>query len=58
MIFDSTLNSGEVLKYFRILEEEDPVLNVVWDENLGEIHLHIIGTIQLEVLKKTSKGEI
>ena len=55
VIFDSKLNSGEVLKYFRILEEEDPVLNVVWDENLGEIHLHIIGTIQLEVLKKLVK---
>lgn len=55
VIFDNTLNSGDVLKYFRILEEEDPVLNVVWDENLEEIHLHIIGTIQLEVLKKLVK---
>ena len=33
------------------LEEEDPQLHVVWNETLGEIHVQLIGEIQLEVLK-------
>ena len=32
--------------------EEDPALHVIWDEYLKEIHLHIMGTIQIEILKK------
>lgn len=52
VVFDNTLNTKDILKYFKILEAEDPALNVIWDENLQEIHVHIMGTIQLEVLKK------
>ena len=52
VIFSEELNIKEVLKNFKILEEEDPSLNVIWHEKLKEIHIHIMGTIQLEVLKK------
>ncbi|WP_026478440.1 elongation factor G [Alkaliphilus transvaalensis] len=52
VIFDSTLNIKDVLKVFRILEAEDPSLNVTWEEGLQEIHLHVMGVIQLEVLEK------
>lgn len=52
VIFDKTLNEKEVLSYFKILEDEDPSLNIEWDDNLKEIQIHIMGTIQLEVLKK------
>ena len=34
------------------LEEEDPLLHLVWNEALGEIHLQVMGEIQLEVLKR------
>ena len=34
------------------LEEEDPLLHLVWNETLGEIHLQVMGEIQLEVLKR------
>ncbi len=34
------------------LEEEDPQLHLVWNETLGEIHLQLMGEIQLEVLKR------
>ena len=34
------------------LEEEDPQLHLVWNEALGEIHLQLMGEIQLEVLKR------
>ncbi|ODV56214.1 elongation factor G [Lysinibacillus fusiformis] len=40
----------EVLKIFRLLEAEEPSLRVVWQEKFQEIHVHIMGVIQLEVL--------
>ena len=33
------------------LEEEEPQLHVVWNEMLGEIHVQLMGEIQLEVLR-------
>ena len=33
------------------LEEEEPQLQVVWNETLGEIHVQLMGEIQLEVLR-------
>ena len=32
VIFDNTLNVKDVLSYFKILEAEDPALNIIWDE--------------------------
>ncbi|MFF6015897.1 GTP-binding protein [Lysinibacillus fusiformis] len=40
----------EILKIFRLLEAEEPSLRVVWQEKFQEIHVHIMGVIQLEVL--------
>ena len=33
------------------MEEEEPQLHVVWSETLGEIHVQLMGEIQLEVLR-------
>ena len=33
------------------LEEEEPQLHVVWNETLGEIHVQLMGEIQLEVMR-------
>lgn len=33
------------------LEEEEPQLHVVWNETLGEIHVQLMGEIQLEILR-------
>ena len=41
-----------MLRNLRQLEEEDPQLRVVWNEALGEIHLQLMGEIQLEVLTR------
>ena len=35
----------------RQLEEEEPELHIVWDEQLGEIHAQLMGEVQIEVLK-------
>lgn len=39
------------LKVLRCLEEEDPQLHVIWNDNLQEIHIQLMGEIQLEILK-------
>lgn len=39
------------LPRLRQLEEEDPQLHIVWDEALREIHVQLMGTVQIEVLK-------
>ncbi|MGN1083964.1 MAG: NYN domain-containing protein, partial [Lachnospiraceae bacterium] len=35
----------------RLLEEEDPKLHVVWNEFLKEIHIQVMGAVQIEVLR-------
>ncbi|MBW7457458.1 elongation factor G, partial [Paenibacillus sepulcri] len=52
VIFADSLNAKDVLKAFRILDAEDPSLNVIWEESLQEIHIHVMGLIQLEVLEQ------
>ena len=39
------------LPKLRMLEEEDPQLHVLWDDHLKQIHVQIMGKIQLEVLR-------
>lgn len=55
VIFDKSNNIKDVLGYFKILDAEDPALDVIWSEQLQEIHVHIMGKIQLEILKEVVK---
>ena len=55
VIFDKKYNYKEILKIFEILTEEDPTLNVSWIGDLNEIHINIMGYIQLEVLQHEVK---
>ncbi|MFJ7726209.1 GTP-binding protein [Neobacillus sp. NPDC097160] len=55
VLVDPSMNVKEVLRYFNILNAEDPALNVTWEERSQEIHIHVMGTIQLEVLKQIIK---
>ena len=41
-----------VLEEFKLLEAEEPLLNVSWEERLEEIRVHILGTVQLEILQE------
>lgn len=52
VIFDSSIHVKEVLRCFNMLDAEDPSLRVVWDEHVQEVHVHVMGVIQLEVLKQ------
>ena len=52
VIFSKEYNPKDMLKYFKILDNEDPSLAVVWSEEFQDIHINIMGKIQLEVLKE------
>ncbi len=40
------------LRNFRTLEEEEPELGIIWNEQLKEIQIRLMGEIQTEVLKR------
>ena len=40
------------MQKLRQLEEEDPQLHLVWNERLREIHIQLMGEVQLEVLQR------
>lgn len=40
------------LTQLRRLEEEDPQLHIIWSEQLREIHVQVMGEVQLEVLSR------
>ncbi len=41
-----------LLPKFRELEEEEPLLHIVWNERYGEIHAQLMGEVQTEVLSR------
>lgn len=53
--YDSSLNPKEILNYFEILNAEDPSLDIEWNEELKQLQISVMGTIQLEVLKHVVK---
>ena len=42
---------AQVLPKLSLLEEEDPSLHIVWQEELKEIHIQVMGEVQIEILK-------
>ncbi len=40
-----------MLPKLRQIEEEDPQLHIVWDEQLAEVHAQIMGEVQVEILQ-------
>lgn len=40
-----------VMPKLKELEEEDPALSFTWVEELKEIHVHVMGEVQMEILK-------
>ncbi|MEG0919717.1 MAG: TetM/TetW/TetO/TetS family tetracycline resistance ribosomal protection protein [Anaerovoracaceae bacterium] len=52
----SNHNVNDVLKFLKIIEEEDPKLYVLWDSEGLKINVRLMGQIQLEILKNTVKN--
>ena len=42
----------EAFRKLSQLEEEDPQLHMVWNEQLSEIHFQLMGEVQLEILQR------
>ncbi len=49
---DDGVSPKTILEELKILEAEEPLLNVAWEERLGEIQVHIMGAVQLEILQE------
>lgn len=54
-VIPQNINIHSALKDFRILEAEDPQLHILWNEQHREIHVQLMGTVQLEVLSRLIK---
>ncbi|MGL4773484.1 MAG: GTP-binding protein [Clostridium sp.] len=52
VLYDKEVSEKEVYRIFKLLESEEGTLNVTFDEDLKELHISIMGKIQLEVLKE------
>jgi small GTP-binding protein len=50
---DLTLH--KVLGALHELEDEDPLLRVIWVSRLGEIHVQLMGAVQLEIIQQTMR---
>ncbi len=48
---------GYALEKLQILTQQDPMLNITYNEKLSEIHVNIMGEIQLQVLKAQIKSK-
>lgn len=46
----------DLVAVMRLLEEEDPLLNVQWLDYEREIHVHLMGMVQMEILTKIIKS--
>lgn len=55
LILPTQTNAFRMLSQLRELEEEDPMLHIVWYEQLQEIHVQLMGEVQIEILKSVIK---
>lgn len=55
IILPNEINANKAIEKLKILEEEDPQLNIIWNEHIKEIQIQLMGEIQLEVLKTIIK---
>lgn len=51
LILPEGADAMKVFGQLRQLEEEEPQLHIVWKEALREIHVQVMGEVQIEVLK-------
>ena len=51
MILPEGAETTKVLRELKQLEEEEPLLNIVWNPALEEIHVQLMGEVQTEILK-------
>lgn len=55
MFLPKGVNVNEVIGKLRQLEEEEPELHIVWDETLKELHVQLMGEVQIEIIQNILK---
>lgn len=55
MILPEQTSATVMLPKLRQLEEEEPELHIIWNEELQEIQVQIMGEVQIEILKSLIK---
>lgn len=62
MSYRLTLQDGTdpavALPKLRQLEEEDPQLHILWNERLRQIHIQLMGEVQMEVLQRVIRDRL
>lgn len=51
IILPDGADTTKILRELKQLEEEEPLLNIVWNPALEEIHVQLMGEVQTEILK-------
>ena len=51
IVLPKGVDPAVMLPKLRQLEEEDPQLHIVWNEQLQQIHAQLMGEVQIEILK-------
>ncbi len=52
MIFPKDVDALKMYGQIKVLQEEDPQLNISWNETHGEIEAKLMGEVQTEILKE------
>lgn len=50
LVLNDDIDPAKALLKLKPLEEENPELHLVWNERLSEIHVELMGSVQLEIL--------
>ncbi len=51
MSFSPEIDIHEMYRKLSVLEEEEPQLQLVWQEETSEIHARVMGEVQIEILQ-------
>lgn len=52
LIFPDDVEINSMLPKLKMLEEEEPELHIVWDEELRELQVQLMGEVQIEILQR------
>ena len=55
ILLEPDLDAAKVFRQLKELEEEDPMLHILWNDALQEIHIQLMGEVQIEILKEIIK---
>ena len=48
VLFDSSIPSRQTIQIFSVLEAENPGMHTLWEEQLGQVSIRVVGQLQLE----------